>query len=357
LMKVKENIIAQFVTVIVKNIMKNDIFYCPDCLDYEGSWLGLSSHLRGDCERSEHIKINQLIFSIIKTKDYLNEVPSVKQMNKIGPVSERPIINSFGSYNNALLEAGFSPKNPKNVSGEKLINELKRVSEEYCDGKTPRVKDIQKFSIFSHKIFINRFESWNKAVEKAGFPPNLEIDIKNKKLINDLKRVSEEYCDGDIPRAKDIIKHGKYSVSTFERVFDSWNNSLEEAGFQARKRGSWVSVGKEASRYGVRGADHPCWKGGYNGYYGRSWRLQQRKALERDNYRCQYCLKSESDIGRKPDVHHIKPKYKWNVKEEHEEMNDISNLICLCRSCHHQLEGKWQDIESDEFAEKAKKYN
>jgi len=334
--------------------MKDEIFYCPDCLEYKGSWMGLSSHLRGKCKRPKKIKRNQLIFSIIKTKQFLDEVPSIKQMNNKGPVSERPIIDCFGTYNNALLESGFSPKNPKGVSEEKLINELKRVSQKHCDNMTPKVKDVQEYSIFSHKIFTDRYGSWNMAVKKAGFTPNLEKNISNKQLISEIKRVSEEYCDGRLPKSQDIREYAKYSLSTFQRTFGGWNNSLKKAGFEVKEHGSWVAKGKNAPRYGIRGKEHPSWKGGYDEYYGSSWPSQQKKALVRDNYRCQCCLKTERNIGRKPDVHHINPVRNWNVKREHEQMNNLNNLVSLCRNCHIKLEGRWKKKSSIDFISKAR---
>lgn len=90
--------------------------------------------------------------------------------------------------------------------------------------------------------------------------------------------------------------------------------------------------------------DSPTWKGGYGHYYGPNWPEQQRKALKRDQYRCQRCLKSENRLPRKPDVHHLK-RIGW-FKENliapkwYKEGNKLDNLVCFCRSCH----GKWEGI-------------
>jgi|SRR3972149_6815365 len=57
-------------------------------------------------------------------------------------------------------------------------------------------------------------------------------NIPDKDLLSDLKRVAD-LIDVDITR--DIYKeYGKYSPSTIERRFNSWNNALKQAGIVVR---------------------------------------------------------------------------------------------------------------------------
>lgn len=65
--------------------------------------------------------------------------------------------------------------------------------------------------------------------------------------------------------------------------------------------------------------------------YGPSWKQQRRRALKRDNYKCQEC--GGTTNGRAPDVHHIVPFAELGI-ERHKEANALTNLITLCRSCH-----------------------
>ena len=66
----------------------------------------------------------------------------------------------------------------------------------------------------------------------------------------------------------------------------------------------------------------------------------KRLIRKRDNYRCQQCFRHENELFTKkgkPDklnVHHIN-----FVKTD----NSLSNLICLCRSCHSQTNFKRED--------------
>lgn len=88
---------------------------------------------------------------------------------------------------------------------------------------------------------------------------------------------------------------------------------------------------------GLSGENNPSWKGGYKNYYGSSWHFSRSQARKRDNHSCQRCGKTKGQIGKEPDVHHIIPFREFGI-ERHKEANKLSNLICLCRSCHVQVE-------------------
>jgi len=78
------------------------------------------------------------------------------------------------------------------------------------------------------------------------------------------------------------------------------------------------------------------WKGGYDGYYGPNWLKQRRKALERDNKTCKICNKTQKQLGKNPDVHHIIPFIEFTVKR-FLEANNLTNLICFCSYCHSKV--------------------
>lgn len=91
--------------------------------------------------------------------------------------------------------------------------------------------------------------------------------------------------------------------------------------------GSWLSEN-------VVGDSHHQWEGGSINY-GTGWWKTRREALERDQFRCQNCGRTEADIGRKPDVHHLTPVRAFsNPSDAHE----LENVISLCRHCHRHAE-------------------
>ena len=60
---------------------------------------------------------------------------------------------------------------------------------------------------------------------------------------------------------------------------------------------------------------------------GRQWRERRRLVLERDNYECQKCG-SDLDLH----IHHKK-----SVSKFPELVNELGNLLTLCKHCHYQL--------------------
>lgn len=87
-----------------------------------------------------------------------------------------------------------------------------------------------------------------------------------------------------------------------------------------------------------RGEDHPNWRGGHTHNYGPSWDGQRRRARQRDKV-CQDCGRGPQDLGQALDVHHVRRFLDFGL-DRHKEANDLSNLICFCRSCHLRLEAR-----------------
>ena len=125
-------------------------------------------------------------------------------------------------------------------------------------------------------------------------------------------KVNCAYCGKEIARMPSVFKHTK-------NFFCSYGCN-----------GKWKSEN-------LVGAKIYNWKGGYDPYYGPDWRVQRRKAWERDLYACQRCGITKSETRRNPDVHHKKPWRLFGLKN-HLEANRLSNLICYCNKCHKIVE-------------------
>jgi endogenous inhibitor of DNA gyrase (YacG/DUF329 family) len=80
------------------------------------------------------------------------------------------------------------------------------------------------------------------------------------------------------------------------------------------------------------GPRHPLWMGGYDPYYGPSWREARRQARARDGV-CRDCGASPTDLGYQLHVHHLVPFKAFGI-ERHEEANDLANLVSICNPCH-----------------------
>lgn len=80
-------------------------------------------------------------------------------------------------------------------------------------------------------------------------------------------------------------------------------------------------------------------------YYGPNWNQQRKKALIRDQGRCQRCgitdAKHNRDFDQDLEVHHIKNRRKFIDDEgvlDYESANDLDNLVTLCLACHRKVE-------------------
>lgn len=89
-----------------------------------------------------------------------------------------------------------------------------------------------------------------------------------------------------------------------------------------------------------KGIYNPSWRGGHPKYYGPDWRAQRRAAWQRDKYTCRRCGKTRKDMGRRPDVHHIKPVGSFPTRND---AHTLDNLVSLCHGCHQQVE--WHGID------------
>ena len=83
--------------------------------------------------------------------------------------------------------------------------------------------------------------------------------------------------------------------------------------------------------------------------YGSDWGEIRLDVLDRDEWQCRVCGVDAEDT--KLDVHHITPARTF---DEYDRMNDQSNLITLCASCHGMLEGHFTDADPTEFVSQAR---
>lgn len=69
---------------------------------------------------------------------------------------------------------------------------------------------------------------------------------------------------------------------------------------------------------------------------GQDWNNKRNQALERADYACEnpQCEEDADSLGQNPDVHHIVP----HRFDDEYDVNELSNLVVLCRSCHAEAE-------------------
>lgn len=200
----------------------------------------------------------------------------------------------------------------KDISEEKLIEDLKRVAKEIGSNKL----STEQYLItgkYSKKTFSDRFGSWTRALEKAGLQPAQLNFINDRQLLQNLKQVWKTL--GRQPTCMEMrAPVSKYSIRPYITAFGSWNRTLEKFALYNKDMDSYSKLFaiRRRRRRKRRGIN-----------------LKIRyEVLKRDDYTCRAC-------GRSPAIHkgldlqidHIKPVSEGGATE-------MYNLQTLCRECN-----------------------
>lgn len=257
----------------------------------------------------------------------LGRAPTGREFNQQTEYWHCSLGYRFGSYSQAIREIGYEPKCAKDHSREDLIELIERMSKQL--GRAPKTTDLSDFKgPKTAYVFVTEFGSWAEALEKAGVEAmSIQLSkIPKDELIDEYRELADEL--GHPPSYTEVNDLARYSPAAYENTFGTFLEAKEKAGFEP------VATDNQP-----RGKDHYAWKGGTKPRYGKSWREQREKAIQRDNHTCQSCGvttdEHRQDVGTDLHVHHITP---WDEFESHEERNKLSNLITLCARCHRTWE-------------------
>jgi len=112
----------------------------------------------------------------------------------------------------------------------KLIEDLQ--IGEIALGHPPTCDEYKEFGNYTHNTILNRFGTWESALEAAGMDldekPTGNVKVEKDAVIRDLQRLSVE-IEG-VPSNKDYADHGEYSLSVVYKRFGGITNALVEAG-------------------------------------------------------------------------------------------------------------------------------
>jgi len=270
------------------------------------------------------------------SEKYCNSEPPTREVfSQKANVHYSTIENRFGSWNKALKICGIGVNERHKFSKEELRNELFKVKD--IVGGTPTIAEMGEYGVFSHRPYVVEFGSWNEALEYYGMEYNHKNNLSEEYIKNEIKKVSEKYCDGKAPKRKDMQEYSEICQMTATNNFGSWEKALQECGIEPLQATDYLPSGKE----------HFNWCGGISINYGPSWNKQRNEAMKRDHHCCRLCERTVKETLI--DVHHITPVRFWKVEQEHEIMNQLNNLISLCRSCHRKYEGEFMGRNHGEF--------
>lgn len=179
----------------------------------------------------------ELLADIKRLHDELGRPPTTRDMVEQGTYTASVYFSRFESWNTAVREAGFTPNDrfrdpaEQRIPAADLLAELERVAE-FVGGR-PTIEDMVEHGNYSAKPYTNRFGSWNKALEHAGFTPftgTSEDLFSRDELIDELQRLAQEVDRP--PTTQQMEEQGRYSTSPFQNLFGSWIDALKDAGLE-----------------------------------------------------------------------------------------------------------------------------
>ena len=238
-------------------------FHCSDC-KYEGEWSGIVHHDRqSDCNND----LKQLVIDEFERVVFkINKVPTRAEFNKHSKISKNAAVSRFGGcYNNLIIEAGFHPNKSFSIEKKDLIEEIRRLDDEY------NVVDrelMREEGLYSPDICEDRFGSWNNVLEESGVGINKVHKIDEEDYLEEIKRLKEEL--GEVPTGHQMNDHGNHAAKSYNDNFGTYNKAVEEAGFEPRYK--QYASGDDSHAYGITGKDHPRYGSSPN----KNWKKNEK---------------------------------------------------------------------------------
>lgn len=179
-------------------------------------------HQRTDIDREE------ILESIRKLADG-DTPPTSDDYKQDGPTSLSLVYNHFDSWADAVAEAGFKPHERHAVSREAILESVQELADDL--GRPPKASEFDDQGITSPYVARKRCDgTWKSVIEEAGFDYTKDR-ISREDLLEEIHRLADKH--GQAPTQVQI-NDGNYSVSTYQDRWGTYNNALEEAGYEPR---------------------------------------------------------------------------------------------------------------------------
>ena len=173
----------------------------------------------------------QIITIIQNFAKEIGKTPSLQdyRKNKIKP-STATIFKVFGSWNNALIAAGFDSHVYE--SKEKLLSYLVEYYNTY--GETPSTRKFDNIEGYPNSVTYKRnFGTWNIALGLAGLPIKQrkpKIPYSKDYIISSIIEYIKKY--NKIPTTSEFDANKDFPSSiTVTKYCGSWENAIRDAGY------------------------------------------------------------------------------------------------------------------------------
>lgn len=172
---------------------------------------------------------DDLVINFLDVQNKLGKVPTISDMRENGMYSISTYDKKFGTWNSFLKTQNVEPTKLHLIPKEKYISEYKKVKAKL--GKIPTKKEFDENSSISSSSFRRIWGSWSNFLKEQGVRTR---DISNEELIDEYVKLKAYLGKKTLTQA-DMNEKGKFSSSTFERRFGSWNKFLQKIGDRRNK--------------------------------------------------------------------------------------------------------------------------
>lgn len=195
---------------------------------YFGSWNDALAEADLEVNKEHSVSEEKLIEDLQEFADELGDIPTKEQMREFGPWSAKAYDYRFGSWSEALQKCGLRIN--YGVSEKQLLEELREFTDEL--GKIPTIIEMNKLGPWHAGTYQKHFGSWNDALVEADLEINNEFEFveSKEKIIEDLQEFAEEL--GGTPTQMQMRESGPWSDMTYKYHMESWNNALKKADLE-----------------------------------------------------------------------------------------------------------------------------
>lgn len=231
--------------------------------------------------RSDKYTKSGIIESYQHLHNQLKRIPTVDDIREFGDgITVYAINRHFGSINSLRIACGLYSDHVQGKYKKKfLLDEIHRFYQEF--DRIPLASDFECLEGYpSRRTFSNHFGSFDDAILQAGFIPTRHKILKYNNtdfLIGEIYRYIKEY--GVIPTGDDMDANEDYpSRHYFRKMFGNWNNALRAADLPVRHVHQYEDsfLESEFHRFVKENSRVPCISDFNNSEYPSFWCYQNR---------------------------------------------------------------------------------
>lgn len=295
----------------------------------------------------------ELLKAIHNLRDELGRPPRRQEMLEQGEFSESPYVTEFGSWGQAIVEAGYEPYRPSNDmaeyvtvscawcgdSDEVLKSQITAQTNWYCSRECKHEWQAENVVGEDH----HQYNRVTVACDDCGE----EFDRKPSIAENRDLHFCDTECFGNwCSKQRTGEAHPRWTGGDVEEKCEVCGEKyvVTQAKAANSRFCSYDCMG-EAREDEMARANNPNWIEGTTGYYGPNWEKQREKRLQMDDYACVVCgtarQEHRAEFGQDLTVHHITPRREFIIEGElnAERANGVSNLRTMCVIHHQEWEG------------------